>query len=296
MAPDNDPLLSAAFLRRLEALRLLLRRGAGGAPSGGRATRRKGGMIEFESHRDYAPGDDPRTVDWFAYARTGRLVVKEFARDEVVKLRVLLDRSASMGADDDKWRRALEVSAALAALALFAHSVVELFVTGDRRLERVGGAEAESGLQALLRALERVEPTGAPSPVHALREARNGPWATALVSDLLDPAEPRTALATPATAGFGETICVHLLARDEAHPAEAGALALRDVESGRILDCVADDLLVDRYRRELAAHRDRWQRAAVASGARYVFATSDEPVEAIVARVVNPLPVRGAGP
>jgi len=293
--PDNDSLTSAHFLRRLEALRLLLRRGSGGGPAGGRVTRKKGGVAEFESHRDYAPGDDLRAVDWFAYARTGRLVVKEFARDEVVRLRVVLDGSASMGATEAKWRRARETAGALCALALFTRAGTECFVSRDGQLELLGSADAEPGLRPILEKLDRCEADGDAAPVRALDLARRGPWATALVSDLLDPADPRRALASPPTAGFGETMVVQLLDAGEARPALEGAYTLADAESGRTLDCVAGPELLQRYREALAALRDRWARAAAAGGARFVAGTSDEPVEAIVARLVHPAPARGGG-
>jgi uncharacterized protein (DUF58 family) len=30
-----------------------------------------GSSIDFQDHRQYLPGDDPRYIDWQAYARTG---------------------------------------------------------------------------------------------------------------------------------------------------------------------------------------------------------------------------------
>jgi uncharacterized protein (DUF58 family) len=280
--PDNVPLASPDFLRRLEGLRMLLRRGSGGGPTGGRITRTKGGVSEFESHRDYAPGDDLRAVDWFAYARTGRLVVKEFARDEVVRLRVVLDGSASMAATPAKWRRAREVAAALCALALFTRAGTECCVTRSGRLELLGAADAEPGLRPILEQLERVEAAGDSAPVAALNLARRGPWATALVSDLLDPADPRPALANPVKSG-------------SARPALEGAYSLAAAESGRTLDCVAGPELLQRYAAALAALRERWARAAAAGGARFIAGTTGEPVEAIVSRLVNPVPARGGG-
>ncbi len=293
--PDNDSLTSADFLRRLETLRLMLRRGSGGGPTGGRVTRAKGGVSEFEAHRDYAPGDDLRAVDWFAYARTGRLVVKEFARDEVVRLRVVLDGSASMQATPTKWRRARETAAALCALALFTRAGTECYVTRGARLELLGTADAEPGLHPILEQLERCVAQGDAAPVAALDHARRGPWATVLVSDLLDGTDPRRALANPVASGFGETMVVQLLDEDEAHPAIEGAYSLTDGESGRSLDCVVGPELLQRYATALAALRERWARAAAAGGARFVAGTAGEPVEAIVARLIRPTPVRGGG-
>ena len=56
----------------------------------------RGGGIEFDESRPYAPGDDVRNLDWNAMARTGEPFVKHFReeRDETIVL--ALDVSASM--------------------------------------------------------------------------------------------------------------------------------------------------------------------------------------------------------
>ena len=68
-----------------------------------------GSSIDFQDHRPYLPGDDPRYIDWQAYARTGSYTMKLY-RDEVSpRVDVLLDASASMWLGDDKARRVLEL-------------------------------------------------------------------------------------------------------------------------------------------------------------------------------------------
>ena len=37
-----------------------------------------GVSVEFSSYRKYAPGDDPRYVDWKLYGKTDRLYIKQF--------------------------------------------------------------------------------------------------------------------------------------------------------------------------------------------------------------------------
>ncbi|MCI0340388.1 MAG: DUF58 domain-containing protein [Planctomycetales bacterium] len=288
---DGPGLLAPDFLARLGRMRLPLRRASGGAPSGGRTTRRLGGVLEFVAHRAYAPGDDPRRVDWNAYARLGRLAVKEFAREEVPRLRVLLDASASMGAEGRaKWDRAREVAAALAALAVFAGGTAEAAEARKGGCRTLAEAGSEGAIPGLLRALAALEPGGPGDLASSLRGPRRGPEAVALVSDLLDPADPRAALAAPP--GAGEPIVVQLLAAGEARPGGDGAIELADSETGERLPCLADEALQARYAEALTAHRERWRRAVVAAGGRFVAADDSEPVEAIVGRVVRPPVVR----
>ena len=40
--------------------------------------KRAGSSLEFQEHREYQPGDDLRHLDWAAYGRSDRLVVKRF--------------------------------------------------------------------------------------------------------------------------------------------------------------------------------------------------------------------------
>ena len=52
--------------------------------------------MEFSQYRSYEPGDDLRRVDWRAYARSDRFVVRESEVERDVNVRFLLDASASM--------------------------------------------------------------------------------------------------------------------------------------------------------------------------------------------------------
>ena len=80
-----------------------------------------GMSVEFSSHREYAPGDDLRHVNWKLYARHDRLYIKEYDADTNLNLYILLDSSASMtcaNAGRSKLHYAASLAAALAHLAL----------------------------------------------------------------------------------------------------------------------------------------------------------------------------------
>src|SRR6059058_6115552 len=73
-----------------------------------------GFSVEFASHHEYVPGDDPRHINWKLYARQHRLYVKEYDGDTNLNLYVLLDVSGSM-ACASLGRSKLNYSATLAA-------------------------------------------------------------------------------------------------------------------------------------------------------------------------------------
>ena len=123
----------AGFARRLDALARRLadarsRRESGGAP------RAAAGGSEFVGYRPYAPGDDPRSIDWDLVARSDRAWVKVARREAGERWLVALDASASMGVGPPgKLQRAAEVAAGIAALALSAGAEARIAVTPGGR-------------------------------------------------------------------------------------------------------------------------------------------------------------------
>ncbi len=65
--------------------------------AGGYSSVFRGSGIEFDEVREFAEGDDMRSVDWNVTARTGRPFVKKFVEERELTVLFLLDASASMG-------------------------------------------------------------------------------------------------------------------------------------------------------------------------------------------------------
>ena len=57
----------------------------------------KGSSQEFTDYREYNPGDEVKSIDWKAYARTDKYVIKLFEKETVMTCYLLVDSSASMG-------------------------------------------------------------------------------------------------------------------------------------------------------------------------------------------------------
>ena len=56
-----------------------------------------GSSIEFAEHKEYAPGDDIRRIDWKAVGRVDRYYIKRFEDETEMRTFLLVDASASMG-------------------------------------------------------------------------------------------------------------------------------------------------------------------------------------------------------
>lgn len=87
-----------------------------------------GSSMDFQDHRAYSPGDDPRHINWQAYARTGSYTMKLFREEVRPVVDLILDASESMFFDAAKAARTAELfyliaessQAAGASLALHA--------------------------------------------------------------------------------------------------------------------------------------------------------------------------------
>jgi uncharacterized protein (DUF58 family) len=64
--------------------------------------------------RPYEAGDSARYVDWKATAKSGALKVREFARDEQVRLRIIFDNPAPGEVSTESYERGIRLAASLA--------------------------------------------------------------------------------------------------------------------------------------------------------------------------------------
>lgn len=116
----SDALISPQLRARLRDLRLTPRRAAGAHGLGQHSSRSRGTGLEFAQYRAYAPGDEPRRVDWKLYARSDRYFVRESERDSPLDLWLLVDVTASMAQADEARPQYARLDAArtLAACAI----------------------------------------------------------------------------------------------------------------------------------------------------------------------------------
>src|SRR5690242_1729808 len=92
----NPPLADREFLRILEQVTLVCRDNIAGVLGMDHRSRLKGPGLEFSDYRHYSSGDDPRFLDWSAYLRIGKLLLKVFNTEQHIPVRILIDCSQSM--------------------------------------------------------------------------------------------------------------------------------------------------------------------------------------------------------
>src|SRR3954462_14730008 len=90
-------LLDPVDLERPAPMSLRARVIVEGAYAGMHHNPHAGTSIEFAEHKEYAPGDDLRHMDWKAVARVERYYIKRFEDETEMRTFLLVDASASMG-------------------------------------------------------------------------------------------------------------------------------------------------------------------------------------------------------
>ena len=95
----------------------------------------KGHGMSFDEVRQYAPGDDPRNIDWNVTARTGDPYVKTYVEERELTVLLVVDMSGSMAfgtARDEKRRVAARLAAMMAFSAIKNGDRVGLVAFTDR--------------------------------------------------------------------------------------------------------------------------------------------------------------------
>ncbi|MFJ1868811.1 DUF58 domain-containing protein [Streptomyces sp. NPDC088097] len=135
-----------ARLRELDGRTSVLTRGAG---------------TEFDSLRDYVPGDDTRSIDWRATARQNRVAVRTWRPERDRHILICLDTgrtSAGRVGDAPRLDSAMDAALLLTALAVRAGDRVDLLAHDRRPRAQVQARSAADTLPAFVNAMAGLEP------------------------------------------------------------------------------------------------------------------------------------------
>ena len=282
------PLLEPQLLRRLEALALMVRRAVKGQMGGERRSVSRGRSPEFADFRNYTPGDDYRLIDWNAYARLDRYVLRLFVAEEELPLSLFVDLSGSMDwGRPNKAETARRLAGAIAYVALASVDRVRLTVFADGPTS--GGAPYR-GRHSAAQLFQRIQsfPAGGTTAYSRLVSpiTRQRPGMTILITDGLgespiDPAITSLRLARQ------EGAVLQLLAPQEIAPDWTGDARLKDAETGAEREFTATPATQAAYRTALARRTEEIERAARRRDLRFVRLSSDQPVEDMAERTLR---------
>jgi uncharacterized protein (DUF58 family) len=117
---------------------------------------------EFFLIRDYSPGDPFKSINWKAYAKTGKLLVNEKEREAVSDIMIIVDAREASGTGTDGKNSLLYSTRAAATLANFflkRRDSVGLVVYGEKML-MIKQGQGQKQLFEILTALANAESKG----------------------------------------------------------------------------------------------------------------------------------------
>jgi len=185
-------LLNAETLARLAGVKLRARAVVEGVLSGLHKSPHQGQSVEFAEHKEYAPGDELRHLDWKAYGKFDKYYVKRFEHETNLRAVMVVDASASMGYQSGALSK-LEVSkilaGALSYLLVRQQDAAGLSVTVAGEFKELPPRSAAGHLNTLLETLEQASPHGETDLFEAaekLAERLSRRSLVVVFSDLLD--------------------------------------------------------------------------------------------------------------
>lgn len=211
-----------------------------------------GSSVDFQDHRPYLAGDDPRYINWQAYARTNTYTLKLYREEVSPSIDLVFDASESMAVDADKAKRSLQTLYFCLSSGLQTMASLRCYAIHGTRIRRME--------PAALKDAGWIEDNSAHSG-DTRPELRHIPWRARamriIITDLLYPGSPQDVLPTPG----GERAPGILFAPftpAESEPDWFGNTELIDCETNANRLKQFDNPAIAAYQKAYREHFDMW--------------------------------------
>jgi uncharacterized protein (DUF58 family) len=271
------------FLKKLEFLHVVSKRAFAGQNRADRLARKRGRGLEFADHRGYSAGDDFRHIDWKAYQRLNRLLLRLFDEEQDLPIYLFVDASKSMQ-EPAKFDQARRIAAALCYIGL-AHLdrvVILPFVDGLEGESTPGRGKGR--IFRVFEALEKMEANGPTSlketfKEFASRSRRQG--LAVVISDFLDPQGFEGGMKILCSLGH-DVFAVHIASHTDRDPGALGEVRFVDAETGELRDLEVTPALARAYARAWTQHAEALERFCARYNLGYVRADAEVSFEQII--------------
>lgn len=295
VSPAARELFDLAFLERLEYLRIVSRRAFAGVAPASRRGLRTGPGMEFSEHRPYVVGDDFRYLDWAAYGRLGKLLLRLFQQDEDLRIALMVDVSGSMlTGRPRKVDHARRLAAALGYIGLANLDRIRVSVFADGEVKSLRTRRGRGQVYTVLDFLATAPlggPTDLPLAAKQFRQHTSEKGLVVVLSDFLaaagdDDGSPLYEEGLGVLHYDGHEVwALQVESPEEARPPWQGDVALVDAETGGRAHLRLTPEMVARYRerrQEFLRQFDRW---TTERGIAHLRTTSDVEMSDLVLEV-----------
>jgi len=120
-----------------------------------------GFAVEFASHREYAPGDDPKHIDWRVYFTRDKYFIKQYEMETNFVCHLILDVSASMRYGEGERQKLLyaaQMATTLGYSIIRQSDKVSLATFDERVLEVVPPSNSMSQVVRMTEHLDTIKP------------------------------------------------------------------------------------------------------------------------------------------
>ena len=290
--PDSKRFLHPETIQRISRLELRARDIVEGFLSGLHRSPYFGQSIEFRQHREYAPGDDIRHIDWKVWARQDRMYVKQYEEDTNLQFQLLVDASASMryGAGPlNKYAYGCTIAACLGYLALRQQDAVGCTVFDDDTRTRIPPRTRRTHIRSIVDALDVADQRDKTDLYTVLRKAaelepRRGMMV--VVSDLLaDRDGVMRGLKLLRQRGH-DVLVFHVMDDDELDFDFSGPTQFDGLESDELIHC-NPRALRDGYLEALHRFLDEIRRGCARNKIDYSLVRTSDHLDAVLTAFLN---------
>lgn len=240
---------TADIIKKVRKLEIRTSRLVTDAVSGAYHSSFKGRGMDFEEVREYAVGDDVRSIDWNVSAKMDKPYIKVYREERELTIMLLVDLSASgvFGSiEQSKRERAAEIASVLAFSATRNNDKVGLLLYTDHVEHYIPPKKGRSHILRVIRDILFFEPTGRGtdhlSALDYLNRVQRRKAVVFLVSDFLESAN-QTGIPDlevfkklSLTNRRHDLISIALSDPRESELPSVGLLTLEDAETGEIIE------------------------------------------------------------
>jgi len=282
-------LLDPQVIARMGNLRLRVRAITEGLLSGLHKSPHHGQSVEFAEHKEYAPGDEIRLIDWKAYGKFDKYYVKKYEQETNLRAYLVVDASGSMGYRGDPARLTkLEYASAMAAslgyLLVRQQDAAGLVIVAGKVQTALPPRAAANQVGPMVDALERCQAAG-PTELGAAIEwvIEHAPRRSSVIvfSDLMDREEKVLRRLAQLGRRKHEVTLFHVLDPAELEfPFEDPTLFL-SMEDDRQVEAHGRDMRKG-YLELLGRWLEEVRRSALESDVDYTLCRTDAPLDSVL--------------
>ncbi len=285
-------LLNAETLSRLKGTKLRARALVEGVLSGLHQSPHQGQSVEFAEHKEYAPGDELKHLDWKAFGKFDKYYVKRFEQESNLRAFMLLDSSGSMGygsGEMSKFDVAKVLAATLAHLTIRQQDAAGLALVASGRVVEVPARTSATHLQNILETLESAQPSGATDLQLAadhLAEKLPRRSVVYVFSDFFDERTEALKKLLTLKARRHDVVVFHLVDRAELTFPFDDLTRFESLEDERSLDVHPGDIR-DSFLSEFQSFLETTKRSCTAADVEYIRVLSDEPLDDVLVHFLS---------